>query len=129
MPGPRYNPHSCGPFSGFAGPLTDALVAPALDLERLDVAEIKRRFGNGTLTSAALVKAYLDRIRFVNQQGPGIDAVRPVNPAAATQAAAADAARARGDARARWPASRCWSTTRSTSPGCPPRPARWRWRT
>ena len=36
VPGPRYNPHSCGPFSGFAGPLTDALVAPALDLERLD---------------------------------------------------------------------------------------------
>src|SRR3954447_22841913 len=99
VPGPRYNPHSCGPFSGFAGPLTDALVAPALDLERLDVTEIKRRFGNGTLTSAALVKAYLDRIRFVNQQGPGIDAARSVDPAAATQAAAADAARARGDAQ------------------------------
>jgi amidase len=99
VPGPRYNPHSCGPFSGFAGPLTDALVPPALDLERLDVAEIKRRFGNGKLTSAALVKAYLDRIKFVNQQGPGIDAVRSVNPAAATQAAAADAARARGDAQ------------------------------
>jgi amidase len=99
VPGPRYNPHSCGPFSGFAGPLTDALVAPPLDLERLDVSEIKRRFGNGTLTSAGLVKAYLDRIKFVNNQGPGIDAVRSVNPAAATQAAAADAARARGDAQ------------------------------
>ena len=98
VPGPRFDPHSCGPFSGFAGPLSDALVAPALDLEHLDIAEIQRRFGNGTLTSAGLVKAYLDRIRFVNQQGPGIDAVRAVNPAAAGLAAAADAARARGEA-------------------------------
>ncbi len=84
------------PFSGFAGPLSDALIAPVLDLERLDVGEIKRRFGNGTLTSAQLVKAYLDRISYVNQAGPGINAVRAINPGATGAAVAADSARAAG---------------------------------
>jgi amidase len=96
VPGPRYDPHSCGPFGGFAGPLTDALIRPALDLERLDIADIQRRFAAGTLTSAQLVKAYLDRIKFVNQQGPGINAVRAVNPNAMGAAIAADNARAAG---------------------------------
>jgi Asp-tRNA(Asn)/Glu-tRNA(Gln) amidotransferase A subunit family amidase len=94
--GPRYDPHSCAPYSGFAGPLTDALVAPALNLEELTVAEIQRRFAAGTLTSSDLVKAYLDRIRFVNQQGPGINAVRAIDPTAVGQAIAADQARAAG---------------------------------
>ena len=98
MPGPRFDPHSCGAFSGFAGPLSDALIAPVLDLERLDVGEIKRRFGNGTLTSAQLVKAYLDRISYVNQAGPGINAVRAINPGATGAAVAADSARAAGQA-------------------------------
>ena len=67
-----------------------------LDLERLDIADIQRRFAAGTLTSAQLVKAYLDRIRFVNQQGPGVNAVRAVNPTATGAAIAADNARAAG---------------------------------
>ena len=96
VPGPRFDPHSCGPFSGFAGPLSDALIAPVLDLERLDIADIQRRFAAGTLTSAQLVKAYLDRIKFVNQQGPGVNAVRAVNPTATGAAIAADNARAAG---------------------------------
>src|SRR3954454_4085800 len=96
VPGPRYNPDSCGAFSGFAGPLADALIAPVLDLERLDIAEIGRRMKAGTLTSAQLVKAYLDRISYVNQAGPGINAVRAINPNAPAEAAAIDGARAAG---------------------------------
>jgi Asp-tRNA(Asn)/Glu-tRNA(Gln) amidotransferase A subunit family amidase len=96
--GPRLDPRACPPFSGFAGPLSDALIPPALDLERLTVAEIHRRFAAGTLTSAQLVRAYLDRIRSVNAQGPGIEAVRAIDPAATAQAAAADEARAQGRA-------------------------------
>ena len=74
--------------------LTDALIAPVLDLEPLDIAEIKRRFAAGTLTSAQLVKAYLDRIHYVNNQGPGINAVRAVQPGRDGRAVAADTARA-----------------------------------
>ena len=124
MPGPRFDPHSCGPFSGFAGPLADALIPPVLDLERLDIAEIKRRFAAGTLTSAQLVKAYLDRIWFVNQEGPGINAVRAVNPR--RPAPRSPPTRRVPPARpaGRWPASRCWSATRSTSPACRRPPAR-----
>ena len=110
------------PFSGFAGPLSDALIAPVLDLERLDVAEIQRRFAAGTLTSAQLVKAYLDRIKFVNQQGPGINASAPsTRPRPAPRSRPTPRAPRRGR-RPAGRASRCWSATRSTSPACP-RPA------
>ena len=88
VPGPHYDPQGCGPFAGFSGPLTDALITPVLDLEHLDIGDIKRRFAAGTLTSTQLVKAYLDRIHFVNNQGPGINAVRAINPNAMAEAAA-----------------------------------------
>ena len=78
--------------------MTDALIPPVLDLESLDIAEIKRRFAAGTLTSAQLVKSYLDRIKYVNNQGPGINAVRSVQPGAMGAAVAADTARAAGTA-------------------------------
>ncbi len=78
----------CGPFAGFAGPLTDALIAPVLDLEHLSINDIQRRFAAGTLTPPQLVKAYIDRIHFVNNQGPGINPVRALNPAAMAEAAA-----------------------------------------
>ena len=124
VPGPRFDPHSCGPFSGFAGPLSDALIAPVLDLERLDIADIQRRFAAGTLTSAQLVKAYLDRIKFVNQQGPGVNAVRAVNPSATGAAIAADNARAAGQPGGPLAGIRCWSATPSTSPASRPPAAR-----
>jgi len=95
---PAYDPQGCGPFAGFAGPLSASLLTPALDLEHIDIPDIKRRFAAGTLTSSQLVQAYLDRIKYVNNQGPGIDAVRAINPAATAEAAAADAARAAGTA-------------------------------
>ena len=88
VPGPHYDAQGCGPFAGFSGPLTDALITPVLDLEHLDITDIKRRFAAGTLTSSQLVKAYLDRIHFVNNEGPGINAVRAINPNAMTEAAA-----------------------------------------
>ncbi|WP_169542175.1 amidase family protein [Solirubrobacter soli] len=78
----------CGPFAGFAGPLTDALIPPALDLEHLSINDIQRRFANNTLTPSQLVKAYIDRIHFVNNQGPGMNPVRALNPNAAAEAAA-----------------------------------------
>ena len=125
MPGPRFDPHSCGPFSGFAGPLSDALIAPVLDLERLDIADIQRRFAAGTLTQRAAREGL-----------PGPDQVRqPARARASTPCARSTRARPAprsppttpappASPAARWPASRCWSATRSTSPGCRPPAAR-----
>lgn len=76
VPGPRFAPRGCGPFA--PGDLDDALRPPRLDLERLDMREI-RRLGLG---GRELVRAYLDRIRFVNRQGPAINAVRANDPGA-----------------------------------------------
>jgi amidase len=91
VPGPRFDPHSCPPFEP-RGSLAEALRPPRLDLERLDVPEIRRRLDAGLVTSRELVRAYLDRIEFVNRQGPGINAVRALNPRAMREAAAADEA-------------------------------------
>lgn len=73
--------------TGAFGPLSNALIAPPLDLESLSIDDIQRRLRAGTLTSPQLVKAYLDRIAFVNRQGPGLNVVRALNPAALTEAA------------------------------------------
>src|SRR5262249_34958209 len=96
VPGPNYHPDGCGPFSGFAGPLTDALLTPQLDPALLPIRATKRGFANATRPGSRLVKAYLDRIKFVTTQGPGIAAVRAITPAAVSQAADADTARAAG---------------------------------
>ena len=53
------------------------------------------------------MKAYLERIRFVNQQGR--DRRGPLGHPPRDAGGAADAARARGDAQGRSPGSRCWS--------------------
>src|SRR5262249_52265143 len=58
------------------------------DLEHLSINDIQRRFANNTLTPSQLVKAYIDRIHFVNNQGPGINPVRALNPNAVAEAAA-----------------------------------------
>lgn len=88
VPGPRSDPHACAPTGAF-GPLTNALIPPPLDLETLGVDELQRRLRAGTVTSTQLVKAYLDRIGFVNRQGPGLNVVRAINPAVMAEAAAA----------------------------------------
>ena len=79
VPGPRFAPRSCPPPRSGA-PFEEALEPPPLDLERLGVAELRRRLARGRLTGRRLVDAYLDRIAFVNHQGPGLNAVRALNP-------------------------------------------------
>jgi Asp-tRNA(Asn)/Glu-tRNA(Gln) amidotransferase A subunit family amidase len=62
-----------------------AAAAP-LDLERLTVAELQAKMTAGELTSVELTKAYLERIAALNNRGPGLNAVRIVNPDALTDA-------------------------------------------
>ena len=50
----------------------------------------------GALTSVELTQLYLDRIAALNSRGPGLNAVRILNPGALDAAAAADEQRAQG---------------------------------
>src|SRR3954451_5546267 len=69
---------------------------PPLDLERLSVADMQSKMAAGQLTSVQLTRAYIDRIAAVNARGPGINAVRILNPRALQDAALSDLARATG---------------------------------
>jgi Asp-tRNA(Asn)/Glu-tRNA(Gln) amidotransferase A subunit family amidase len=86
VPGPRFAPRSCPPPRS-SPELEEALRTPRLDLERLGIAELRRLLERRRLTGGRLVDAYLDRIAFVNRQGPGVNAVRVLNPDARRDAA------------------------------------------
>ncbi|MDA0179593.1 amidase family protein [Solirubrobacter phytolaccae] len=73
--------------------------APALDLERLTVSELQTKMAAGQLTSVQLTRAYVDRIAAVNARGPGLNAVRLVNPRALQDASLLDLERATGKLR------------------------------
>ncbi|VAH24645.1 unnamed protein product [Triticum turgidum subsp. durum] len=73
--------------------LATAGVAHSFEFHEATVDAIQLGFRNGSLTSAALVRFYLDQIRRLN---PLLHAVIEVNPDALRQAARADAQRRRG---------------------------------
>ena len=83
--------------------LTGAVAAPAVaepvDLERVTVAQLQSRMQAGELNSVELTKAYIARIAVLNRRGPGLNAVRILNPDALTDAALLDHERATGHVR------------------------------
>src|SRR4051794_19439875 len=72
---------------------------PPLDLERATVSELQSKMAAGELTSVQLTRAYINRIAAVNARGPGINAVRIVNPGALSDASLLDLERATGHVR------------------------------
>lgn len=64
-------------------------------LETASAASLEKMMEEGTLTSTKLVKAELYRIALANANGPGLQAVRAINPEALAEAAAADQKRKR----------------------------------
>src|SRR5690242_1254308 len=76
-----------------------AAADPALDLENLTVARMQQQMAAGQLTSVQLTRAYLNRIARVNSRGPGLNAVRILNPRALQDAAVLDLERATGHVR------------------------------
>src|SRR5215207_3849098 len=79
-----------------AGPQAAVAADPPLDLERVTVTELQQKLAAGELTSVQLTRAYINRIAAVNARGPGINAVRVVNPTALQDAALLDLERATG---------------------------------
>src|SRR6185503_5309122 len=81
------------------GPQAALAADPPLDLERATVSELQQKLAAGELTSVQLTRSYINRIAAVNARGPGINAVRIVNPTALQDAAVADLERATGHSR------------------------------
>ena len=71
----------------------------AFNLETATIAEIQAAFEAGALTSEKLVQMYLKRIQAYDQQGPRLNSIITLNPAALEQARALDAERSRSGPR------------------------------
>lgn len=71
----------------------------AIDVVELSATDAQARMTAGTLTSAALTRAYLDRIAKIDDSGPQLNAVIEINAKAADEAAALDAERKAGKVR------------------------------
>jgi amidase len=67
-----------------------------LDLQTADVAALQQALQSGRTTSVALVDAYLARIAAYDSNGPALNSIRVIDPAARARAAELDAARAAG---------------------------------
>ncbi|MEF3114681.1 amidase [Streptomyces chrestomyceticus] len=96
VPGPRAE--AAGPGAGGASPSAGAPAGssalPGIDLDTVTIPELQTRMADGALTSSALTRAYLSRIKTVD---PRINAVLRTDPTALRQAAASDARHRRGD--------------------------------
>jgi amidase len=71
-------------------------VAPTINLETATIQQLHRLFVRGKVTAAMLGKLYLARIAAMNTHGPGLNAVRSINPSWQADAAKVDKLRARG---------------------------------
>src|SRR3954447_5489345 len=86
--------------AGLLGVAAPARAAdPALDLERLTVADLSAKMAAGQLSSVQVTRAYINRIAAVNARGPGLNAVRITNPRVLQDASLLDLERATGHVR------------------------------
>jgi len=86
---------ACTPSVAPAPPAAPAQV----DVVELSATEARARMASGELTSAALTRAYLDRIAAVDDAGPMLNAVIEINAQAMAEATALDAERQAGRLR------------------------------
>ncbi|MGW4462660.1 amidase family protein [Micromonospora sp. NPDC004704] len=70
-----------------------------IDLERTTIPELNEALNAQRITSVQLVEAYLERIRALNSNGPGLNAVRVLAKDAVDQARVADQDRRKGRTR------------------------------
>ena len=73
-----------------------AALATAYPVEEKSIGEIRADLAGGKVTSVELVRAYLARIRALDDQGPALHSVIALNGRALAEAEAADAARKAG---------------------------------
>lgn len=85
-------------LSGCAS-MTSHVPSAEPSLERLSLPDISERLRRGELTSEGLVRAYLERIRTLDDRGPKLSAVTWINPHAVAAARRADRLRRQGQGR------------------------------
>jgi amidase len=78
--------------------LTSTAYAARYDVTEKSIAELQADVAAGRVTSAQIVRTYLDRIETIDRSGPALHSVIAVNPDAMKEARAADAARREGKA-------------------------------
>ena len=78
---------------------TATTAVPPFAFEEATVADLQQQMQAGTLSSRALVQAYLDRIAALDHAGPGLNSIIELNPDALKDAAALDAERKAGKIR------------------------------
>ena len=76
-----------------------APIAPAFDLDEIDIAELQRRMDSGRETSRSLAEKYIARIEAIDRNGPTLRSVIEVNPDAIVEADRLDAERKAGRLR------------------------------
>ncbi|MFC5382480.1 amidase family protein [Aquipuribacter nitratireducens] len=85
--------------SAVAPPAPSRPALAALDLETATAVDLQQLMTSGGASSEQVVRAYLDRIALLNTDGPGLNAVRSLNPDVLADARARDRERRRGDVR------------------------------
>jgi amidase len=88
-----------GPAAAIATALAGMPSAAADMVEERSIPAVGEMLSSGSTTSAALVKAYLRRIKTIDQSGPTLHSVIAINPDALAQARALDAERKAGRVR------------------------------
>lgn len=107
MSSPRHPMHAlwlC--VFGFAGQAQDSAPKPdfsaaatSFAYEEIDIPALQSRMSRGELDSAALTRAYLERIAAIDDAGPKLNSVIELNPEALNEAAARDEERKAGKTR------------------------------
>ncbi len=72
---------------------------PAFDVTEATIGELQQLMQGGKLTSRALAEAYLDRIETLDRNGPKLNSIIEINPAALALADELDRERAAGELR------------------------------
>ncbi|MFI2618183.1 amidase family protein [Streptomyces sp. NPDC018584] len=90
---PHAGAQVAGHRTGSSSPVTGSPLVPGVDLDTVTIPELQARMADGALTSSALTRAYLRRIKDID---PKIRSVLRTSPTALRQAAASDARHRRG---------------------------------
>jgi amidase len=98
-PASVFGAHSCAPGRELLAMIGGRAPSLPFSLEMTSIDDLQRRMAARTLSAETLTKAYLARIAATNTEGPAINAVRIVNPAALEDARRLDAERRAGTVR------------------------------
>ena len=76
-----------------------SIAPPAFELDELSITDLQQHLRSGRYTSRSLVEKYVDRIKEVDKDGPGLNSVIELNPEAESIAVALDRERKEKGAR------------------------------